>query len=59
MTDYFDFSNAAFAKPPKLAAAPGLSAGLAECTAQGLTPPLPGQPAAGSSSLPRSLQIRS
>ena len=40
MTDYFDFSKPAFAKPPKLAAAPGLAAGLAQCTAQGLTPPM-------------------
>ena len=41
MTDYFDFSRPAFAHPPRLAAAPGLGAGLAACHAQGLTPPLP------------------
>jgi phospholipase C len=40
MTDYFDFSKCAFARPPKLAAAPGLAAGLAQCTAAGLTPPM-------------------
>ncbi len=42
MTDYFDFRRPAFARPPRLAAAPSLSPGLARCTAQGLTPPLPG-----------------
>ena len=41
MTDYFDFRKPTFAKPPHLAAAPGLAAGLAKCTAQGLHPPLP------------------
>ena len=41
MTDYFDFSAPAFREPPKLAAAPGLAHGLAECHAAGLTPPLP------------------
>ena len=41
MTDYFDFSAPAFAEPPKLAAAPGLAHGLAECHAAGLNPPLP------------------
>jgi phospholipase C len=41
MTDYFDFSVPAFAEPPKLAAAPGLAHGLAQCHAAGLTPPLP------------------
>jgi phospholipase C len=40
MTDYFDFSKPACAKPPKLAAAPGLAAGLAQCTAAGLAPPM-------------------
>ena len=40
MTDYFDCSKPAFAKPPKLTAAPGLAAGLAQCTAAGLTPPI-------------------
>jgi phospholipase C len=39
LTDYFDFRRPAFAKPPKLAAAPGMAAGLAECQAAGLTPP--------------------
>jgi phospholipase C len=41
MTDYFDFRHAAFAKPPRLAAAPSLGPGLARCNAQGLSPPLP------------------
>jgi phospholipase C len=41
MTDYFDFTAPAFATPPKLAAAPGLAHGLAQCHAAGLTPPLP------------------
>jgi phospholipase C len=44
MTDYFDFSTAAFATPPKLALAPGLGPGLAQCHAAGLSPPLPGVP---------------
>ena len=41
MTDYFDFSKPAFAKPPKLAQAPGLGPGLEACRAHGLNPPLP------------------
>ncbi len=41
MTDYFDFRKPAFAKPPALKAAPALTAGLAQCAAQGLNPPLP------------------
>ena len=41
MTDYFDFRKPAFAKPPKLARAPGLGPGLQACRAQGLNPPLP------------------
>jgi phospholipase C len=41
MTDYFDFSNPAFLKPPPLAKAPALAPGLAACHAQGLNPPLP------------------
>jgi phospholipase C len=44
MTDYFDFSKPAFAKPPPLAAAPSLNPGLANCKAQGLNPPLPTTP---------------
>lgn len=40
MTDYFDFTAAAFDEPPKLAAAPGLARGLRECHAAGLNPPL-------------------
>ena len=44
LTDYFDFAHAAFMRPPKLAAAPPLAPGLARCTAQGLTPPLPNGP---------------
>jgi phospholipase C len=46
MTDYFDFRKPAFAKPPRLARAPGLAAGLRQCEAAGLSPPLPGQVAA-------------
>jgi len=42
MTDYFNFRRAAFAKPPKLAAAPKLGPGLAKCHAAGLHPPLSG-----------------
>ena len=41
MTDYFDFSKPAFAKPPTLAQAPGLGPGLEACKAEGLNPPLP------------------
>jgi phospholipase C len=40
LTDYFDFRRPSFATPPKLAAAPSLARGLAECHAAGLTPPL-------------------
>ena len=42
MTDYFDFTAPAFAKPPNLAAAPGLARGLGQCHAAGLNPPLSG-----------------
>jgi phospholipase C len=42
MTDYFDFRKPTFATPPRVAAAPGLTPGLAECHAAGLNPPLPG-----------------
>jgi phospholipase C len=55
MTDYFNFRHAAFAQPPRLHAAPGLSAGLAKCHAAGLNPPLPGSSGSGSSALTRSL----
>ena len=41
MPGYFDFTRAAFARPPALAAAPPLSPGLARCHAAGLNPPLP------------------
>jgi phospholipase C len=41
MTDYFDFTQATFAKPPRLARGPGLAGGLAKCHAAGLNPPLP------------------
>jgi phospholipase C len=41
MTDYFDFSQPAFAMPPQLAKAPGLGPGLQACKAEGLNPPLP------------------
>jgi phospholipase C len=40
MTDYFDFTKAAFAHPPKLAGKPGLGKGLEACHAHGLNPPL-------------------
>jgi len=39
LTDYFDFASPAFAKPPKLAAAPAMKPGLELCKAAGLTPP--------------------
>jgi phospholipase C len=54
MIDYFDFSHAAFAKPPRLAAAPGLAQGLQKCHAAGLNPPLPGA-SGGSSDISRLL----
>jgi phospholipase C len=41
MTDYFDFTRPAFARPPALAGAPALAPGLAQCHAAGLNPPLP------------------
>ena len=41
MLDYFDFRKPAFLTPPKLAKAPALGPGLAECHAAGLNPPLP------------------
>jgi phospholipase C len=41
MLGYFDFKRAAFLEPPRLARAPGLARGLAECHRAGLTPPLP------------------
>jgi phospholipase C len=41
MTNYFDFRTPAFLEPPKLAKAPNLGPGLAECHAAGLTSPLP------------------
>jgi phospholipase C len=41
MLDYFDFHHAAFARPPRLAAAPPLGPGLEKCHAAGLSPPLP------------------
>ncbi|HEV3055770.1 MAG TPA: alkaline phosphatase family protein [Solirubrobacteraceae bacterium] len=44
MTDYFDFKHAAFMKPPALKRAPGLAAGLQQCHAAGLNPPLPTAP---------------
>ena len=55
MTDYFDFKHAAFAKPPRLAAAPGLGPGLAKCHAAGLNPPLPGATSANASNISRLL----
>ncbi len=50
MTDYFDFGRAAFARPPRLAAAPQLAPGLARCSAEGLTPPLPNSASGASAS---------
>jgi phospholipase C len=41
LTDYFDFKHAAFLQPPKLAPPALQAAGLKECTAAGLKPPLP------------------
>jgi phospholipase C len=58
MTDYFDFGHAAFAKPPKLALAPGLGPGLAQCHAAGLNPPLPGQTPTPESDVARLLARR-
>jgi phospholipase C len=55
MTDYFDFKHAAFAKPPRLDAAPRLGPGLRKCHAAGLNPPLPGTAAADSSLISRQL----
>ena len=56
MTDYFDFSHAAFAQPPALAGAPGLGAGLARCHAAGLNPPLTSSGANGASDLTRAVR---
>jgi phospholipase C len=42
MTNYFDLRRPAFREPPKLAAAPKLAPGLAECHSAGLNPPLTG-----------------
>jgi phospholipase C len=40
MTNYFNFHRPHFLEPPKLAKAPKLGRGLAECHAAGLSPPL-------------------
>jgi phospholipase C len=40
MTNYFNFRKPHFLEPPKLAKAPKLGRGLAECHAAGLSPPL-------------------
>jgi phospholipase C len=53
MTDYFDFSKPAFAKPPPLAPAPGLARGLAACHRDGLNPPLPTSKNNGAADLAR------
>jgi phospholipase C len=58
MTDYFDFSRPAFAKPPPLAAAPPLGPGLAECRAHGQSPPLPTSKNDGASDVSRYLARR-
>jgi phospholipase C len=47
MLGYFDFRRPAFARPPALAAAPGLGPGLARCRSAGLSPPLPTSPING------------
>jgi hypothetical protein len=56
MTDYFDLRRAAFAEPPRLAAAPPLAPGLAKCHAAGLNPPLPKSPTTGESDVTRALE---
>ena len=56
MTDYFDFRAPAFAKPPRLAAAPPLAPGLVKCHAQGLNPPLPPGTASDTSDVARYLK---
>jgi phospholipase C len=60
MTDYFDFTKAAFAKPPKLKRAPGLNPGLAQCHKVGIVPPSgalpPGFSASGRSDVARYLE---
>jgi phospholipase C len=48
MTDYFDLKHAAFATPPPLKRAPGLGQGLRECSAAGLSPPMPTSPTTAS-----------
>ena len=59
MTDYFDFSGKpAFAKPPRLAAAPPLAPGLARCHAHGEHPPLPTSSVNGASDVSRYLRRR-
>jgi phospholipase C len=59
MTDYFDFTGKpAFAKPPRLAAAPALGPGLAKCHAHGLNPPLAADRAAADSDVSRFLRRR-
>jgi phospholipase C len=59
MTDYFDFTGTpAFAKPPRLAAAPPLGPGLAKCHAQGLNPPLAADRAAADTDVSRFLRPR-
>jgi phospholipase C len=49
MTDYFDFRQAAFPHPSRIAAAPALAPGLALCSEHGLNPPLPGKSTAAAS----------
>ena len=56
MTDYFDFRRAAFARPPRLAAAPPLGPGVARCHAEGYNPPLPASPVNGESDVSRYLR---
>jgi phospholipase C len=58
MTDYFNFKHAAFAEPPRLAKAPALGPGIANCHAHGQYPPLPGVPAAERTQMVRLLEAR-
>jgi phospholipase C len=58
MTDYFDFRKAAFAKPPRIAAAPPLGPGLAKCHAAGLNPKTASDGAGAHSDVTRGLLHR-
>jgi phospholipase C len=58
MTNYFNFRHAAFAKPPRLAKAPALAPGIANCHAHGQYPPLPGAAASEPTQIVRLLEAR-